>query len=309
MPAATLVVLNPVSRGGARRAAWGALEARLREAHGPLEVERTRAPGDAARIAREAVRAGVERLLVAGGDGTLCEVVSGLLGAGLGGEVQIGLLPFGSGGDFARALRVPVDPLEAADALLTGKPRPVDAGRIRFRDAEARERTVWFANEASCGASGRVVALAKAGPRWLGGRAAFLLATVRTLLVHRSAPVSVRVDGETVFDGPLALAVASNGGWFGGGMHVAPEARFDDGLLDVVVVGGVSRLRLLAKLRKLYDGSHVSDPVARFFRGRRIELDAAPGTVPFEVDGEALGWLPVRIDVLPSALTLLAPGA
>jgi len=265
------------------------------------------------RVAREAARAGVERIIVAGGDGTVSEVATGLLSAGLGNTVQIGLLPFGTGGDLVRGLGLPLDAGLAGEALETAKPRPIDAGRVRCRDAEGRERTSWFANEVSFGASGRVVALADAYGRrlgWLGragGSLAFLLAILRTVVGLRPAPATVRVDGETVHEGPLVLAVLANAGSFGGGIPVAPGARPDDGVFDAVIVRGCSRLRLAGKLHKLYRGVHLEDPIVRLCRGRSFELDAAEATLPVEADGEPLGSLPARVDVLPGALTLLFP--
>jgi YegS/Rv2252/BmrU family lipid kinase len=306
VPVETLVILNPASRGG-RRSHWADLEGRLVAALGPLEVERTRGPGDAARLAREAARAGVQRVLVAGGDGTLSEVVNGLIGAGLGNAVELGLLPFGTGGDFARAMGVPADLAQAVEVLAAGKPRPVDVGRLRSRDAQGRERTAWFANEVSAGLSAAVVANVRRGPRWLSGRTAFLWATLRALLAYSPSQVRLRVDGAIRFEGAAAVVVAANGGFFGGGMHVAPAARFDDGLLDVVVIRGLPGARLLPKLRKLYSGDHLSDPAACSFRGRGVEIEALAGATQLEADGELAGQLPVRIDVLPGALTLLAP--
>ena len=111
--------------------------------------------------------------------------------------------------------------------------------------------------------SAEVVSQLKRGPHWLGGRAAFLCATVRALVAYSPAELRVRVDAVVAFEGPAAVAVVANGGWFGGGMHVAPAARVDDGLLDVVVVSGLAGARLLPKLRKLYTGGHLSDPAWR----------------------------------------------
>lgn len=315
MPAKTLVVFNPRSRGGRHARRWAQLEKRLRRVLGSLEVQPTGAAGDAVRVAREAVRAGVERIVVAGGDGTVSQVVTGLLSSGLGNAAQIGLLPFGTGGDLVRGLGLPLDAESAVEALATGKPRPMDAGRVLCRDADGRERTSWFANEVSFGASGRVVALADAYGRrlgWLGrfgGSVAFFLAILRTVVGLRPLPATVRVDGETVHEGPLVLAVLANAGSFGGGIPVAPDARPDDGLFDAVIVGGCSRLRLVGKLHKLYRGVHLEDPIVHLCRGRSFELGAAEASFPVEADGEPLGFLPARVDVLPGALTLLVPAS
>ncbi len=301
------MIVNPASRSGATGRRWRRVEARLRGALGGLEVETTQAARDAERIAREGVRAGIERLVVAGGDGTVNEVVSGLLGADLAGYVQIGLLPLGTGGDLARSVGVARDLDTALRGLVEGKPRRVDAGRVRWTDASGRACSAWFCNVASAGISALVDEITARTTRALGGTAAFGIGTVKALLRYRSQRVGVRVDGQTLFDGPLVLAAVANGTTFGGGMRIGPQARIDDGLLDIVAVPAMASLRLLAKLPKLYRGTHLSDRTVLSARGRVVELDAEPGAVPFELDGDARGALPCRIEVVPGALSLIAP--
>jgi diacylglycerol kinase (ATP) len=270
-------------------------------------VERTRGPRDAERIAREGVRAGVDRLVVAGGDGTLSEVATGLLAAGLGGYVRIALLPLGTGGDFARTLEIPRDTDAAIACIAMDKTRSVDAGRVRYVDRAGREAVAYFVNVASLGISALVDEIVARTTRAFGGTVAFLLATLRGLASYRSGAVELRVDGELVSSDSLVLAVAANGRYFGGGMHVAPAARPDDGCFDVVVVPDLGRATLLKRLPELYRGTHVDSPDVRCLRGRVIEATAAAGTVPLELDGESLGSLPARIELLPDALTLLGP--
>ncbi len=299
------MVVNPRSRSGATRRRMVSLEARLRQALGPLEVEWTRAPRDAERIAREAVRVGVERIVVAGGDGTTSEVVSGVLEAGLGDRVEIALLPLGTGGDLLRTLEVPRELERAIARVSEGVARTIDAGRVRFRDREGRESTTFFANVASMGVSGLVTELVNEATKALGGRVSFLLGTLRGIARYQPQPVTLRLDGERIFEGPLVLATAANGRYFGGGMAVAPEAKPDDGLLDVVVVPAFSKGRLLRELPRIYRGTHLAVPEVLHRRGRRLEADAEPGTLWIEVDGEPLGTLPAVIEVLPGALRVL----
>jgi YegS/Rv2252/BmrU family lipid kinase len=303
--ARTLVIVNPRSRNGETGRRWASLEAALRAALGPYESEFTRGPRDAERIAREGVRAGVERVIVAGGDGTLNEVASGLLGAGLGGHAQVGVLPLGTGGDFARSAGTPSNMAAALAALARAQPRAIDAGRIHYRDASLNEVASYFVNVASFGISGLIDQLVNQTSKRLGGRVSFLAGTLKALARYRCAPATVRVDGELVHDGPMMIVAAANGRWFGGGMHVAPEAKLDDGLLDVVIVREQSKARLLSKLPLLYSGRHLDDPICSWVRGRVIEAEAEPGAVLLDIDGEPLGSLPTRIEVLPGALQLI----
>jgi len=301
----TLVVLNPKSRNGATGKRWQSIEARIREALGPIVVETTRGPRDAERIAREGVRAGVERILVAGGDGTTGEVVTGLLDAGLGGACAIGLLPLGTGGDLARGLGVPRDLGAALARIAGGKTRRVDAGRAEYTTPDGERRWVGFLNVASLGVSGLVTRLVNDAPKALGGRASFLIGTLRALARWQSRPVTLRLDGEVIHAGRLHLATAANWQYFGGGMRVAARAEIDDGLLDVVIIPDLPKLELLRRFPLLYSGAHLDLASVRCLRGRCLEAEAAPGSVYTEIDGEPLGMLPARYEIVPGAITLV----
>jgi YegS/Rv2252/BmrU family lipid kinase len=276
----------------------------LREALGALEIEQTRGPRDAERIAREAARAGVERLVIVGGDGTANEVVSGLLSAGLADCVQVGVLPLGAGGDFARKLRVPRDMSSAIDALRRGTTRCIDAGRIAYRDPGGRERASYFINVASLGLSGLVDRYVRRIPRRLGGSVSYLLGALLAVTNYRCPHVRIRVDGVPVHDGPLVLAAAANGSYFGGGMQIAPEADCADGRLDFVIVSELSKPELLANLPSIYRGTHLEHPAVSVHRGLRLEAESDEETVWLDIDGDPLGTLPAAIELMPAAITL-----
>ncbi|MDH3211740.1 MAG: diacylglycerol kinase family lipid kinase [Myxococcales bacterium] len=303
----TLVIVNPRSRAGATGRRWASVERKLRNALGSLEVEHTRGPRDAERLAREGVRAGVERIVIAGGDGTLNEVATGLLAADLGDRAELAILPLGTGGDFRRALGIPRDLDGAIASITASSARRIDAGRVRYLDHQGREATAWFLNVASAGISGLIVELVTRTTRIAGGTLAFLIATVWGILRFRAEPVRLRIDGECVHEGPLVLCAAANGRCFGGGMAVAPDARLDDGRLDVVWVPRLPKLRLLARLGLIYRGRHFEVPEIGHGSGRVVEMEAASGSVPLEIDGDPVGTLPVRIEIVPAALSVLGP--
>jgi len=303
----TLVIMNPRSRGGATGRRRHDTCARLRAALGALEVELTRGPRDAERLAREAARAGIARIVVAGGDGTLAEVASGLLAADLARYVEIGLLPCGTGADFARSLGVPRDLDGAIACLAGGRVRTVDALRVSHRDLRGGTRTAYGLNAASFGLSGLVAQRLARRRTKFAGRLAFPVGAIAAAMRYRGASVAIRVDGRLVHDGPLALCASANGRCFGGGMQIAPEARIDDGAIDVVVVARMSLPRLLTKLRSVYRGTHLVDAAVALHRGRLVEAEAAAECVLLELDGEPSGALPARIELLPAALRLIGP--
>jgi diacylglycerol kinase (ATP) len=303
----TLVVINPQSAGGATGRRWREIEPQLRATLGELDVQRTLGRRDAERIARDAVRAGVQRLVVAGGDGTTSEVVSGLLAAGVAHEAQVGILPMGTGRDLPRALGIPGDVSSAIEALGRGVTRRIDASRVTYRDPAGAERVAYSLNVTSFGLSGLTVELVRRAPRLLGGSFAFLVGALGSILRYRSQHVELRADGELVYEGAIVLAAAANGRYFGGGMHIAPDALPDDGLLDLVVIRKLSKAALIAALPSLYRGTHVAHPAVSVIRAARIEARPGPGeTTPvwIDVDGEGLGVLPLSIELLPQAVTL-----
>ena len=309
MPPRTLVIANPASAAGATRRSLPKLEARLREALGGYEVAWTAAARDAERIAREAVRSGVERLIVAGGDGTAAEVVSGLLGAGLGAYAEVAFLPLGTGADFHRTLGIPRQLDQAIAALASGKGRRIDAGRVRYVGEDGATHESHFVNVASAGLSGVVTRSVNGAGKAFGARLAFLIGTLSGLARFRPPRVRLRIDGAEVAAGEIALVAAANGRYFGGGMHVAPQARLDDGLLDVVIVPALPKPVLLTRLPRLYTGTHLDVPGVSLRRGRRLELEPDGPPALGEIDGESIARLPMTIEVLPGALQVWGAGA
>jgi YegS/Rv2252/BmrU family lipid kinase len=295
------VILNPRTCGERR---WRSLEVRLRDVLGDLEVERTRGPLDARRIAREAVRAGVERIVVGGGDGTMSEVVTGLLAAGLGEYAELACLPLGSGCDLPRTLGLSRKPDDVIDGLAAGTSRRVDAGRVLYTDRDGAERTTYFLNITSFGISGLTVELVNQAKKRFGPTAAFALGTLRAISRYEPAEITVRVDGIEVHRGPVNMAAVANGRYFGSGMMVAPSAEVDDGLLELVLVSGLSKPRLVAHFPSIYRGAHFSHPNVSHHRGVKIEADIVSGRALLDVDGEQPGLLPAVVEVRPKAIGL-----
>lgn len=316
MKSETLLILNPASgRGSAGRLAE-ALVARAEAYLGPLSVAQTLAPGEAVGLAADAAARGVERILVAGGDGTVGEVVTGLMrsdGPVVEGAPDaatrpaLGILPVGSGCDLARTLGLPRRIDAALEVIAAGHFRLLDVGRVESGGPDAERWVRHFANEVSAGLSGDTVRrVGRLSPR-LGPRLGFLLGAVSAVLTHRPFEASVEVDGERIHEGPISLFAAANGCYFGAGMRVAPEASPDDGRLEVVLARGLSRPELLAHLPSFYVGRHGRHPQVSFHAARTVSLIPKAGEVGAEADGEGGLALPLRIECLPAALRVLTP--
>jgi YegS/Rv2252/BmrU family lipid kinase len=307
-PARPLVIVNPRSGGGLTDKQWARVRGALTEGLGELDSAFTSGPRDASVIAAREAGGGRRLILALGGDGTISEVADGVLAAGAGATTEIALIPRGTGGDFRRTLDLPHDPGAAARHLRDARARPVDAGRVRYRTPEGGEGIRHFVNVASFGFSSAVASRANASSKRFGGRLAFFGATVRALFSYENTDVWLSLDGRPRERHRLLMAAVGNGRFFGGGMKICPEARLDDGALDLVAVGDFSRTDVLTRIGRLYEGTHLTlEDVAS---ARVTSLTAEPVDaalrIPVELDGETPGFLPATFDVLPGALRVRA---
>ena len=304
------MIVNPRSGGGLSEAAWAKLVAPLCEGLGEFDSAFTAGPGDATRLAREAAQGGRALVVAFGGDGTVSEVADGILQAkgdpGTGGAAatEIGLIPRGTGGDFRRSLELPADLRRAAHHIRQTPARVVDAGRVHFVAHDGTPAVRHFVNVASFGFSSAVASKANASSKRFGGKAAFLSATVRALLSYDNTDVWLTIDGAEPQQRRVLLAAVGNGRFFGGGMKICPQAKLDSGALDLVLVGDFSRMDVLMKVGRLYDGSHLS---LEDVRNQPVKtLHAAPvepeALIPLELDGETPGRLPATFEIVPGAL-------
>jgi YegS/Rv2252/BmrU family lipid kinase len=299
-----VVIVNPRSGGGLNEKHWASVLGPLTDGLGVFDTRFTEAPGHARTIAHEESAAGRKLVVALGGDGTISEVADGLVTAG--GGAEMGVIPRGTGGDFRRTLGIENELFAAAERVRKSVPRKVDVGRIRFVAHGGGETTRHFINVASFGFSSAVAQRANDSSKRLGGRFSFLSAVVRSLLTYDNAEVTVSVDGGEARRMTLLLAAVGNGRFFGGGMKICPEAKLDDGSFDLVAVGDLGRLEVLAKIHRIYSGDHLSMKEVRSVRCRNLRVAPVEPEVeiPVEVDGETPGRLPASFEILEGALRL-----
>lgn len=288
-------LVNPSAGGGAAPAAVVPVARLLRDAGAAVDV--TYSPGPQAML--ELVDAAVGRgevVVAVGGDGMLASLVGPVSAAG----GTLGILPAGRGNDFARMLGVPASVEDRARLLLEGEVRRVD---LLAAETDGQRRLV--AGSVYAGVDAHAAALVHRMRR-VPARLQYPLGALRALATYRPTRCTVEIDGEaTSYD--AAMVVMANSGYYGSGMHVAPAAVLDDGLLDVIVVEAASRLELMRRLPTLYDGSHVALPEVHVATGRRVRLTADPA-VEAGADGEPLGLVAADcvVEVLPAALGVIA---
>ncbi len=305
--AETLIIINPCSANGRagrnRRQIDEALSARLPY---PFDVVFTERQGHATQFAREAAER-CERVVVLGGDGTLNEVVNGLLekDVPVNPGLALGIIRYGTGGDFARGLGIPAKLDGAINRLAGGAIREVDVGKVTYRKPDGEQGVRYFINEAEIGMGAAVCEAVNRHSKGLGGSLSFMRAILSTMLRYPNQSVRMSFGGapaETLLINNVWLA---NGVYSGGGIRSAPRARLDDGLLDVVIVKGSNAFQKLLGLPALRSGAFVRSSNVEYRTAGRVEAES-DALVPVEVEGEPIGALPATFEIISPRLRIIA---
>lgn len=303
-----LFIVNPHAAQGRSGKRWPDLQMMLRRVLGDFDLRMTEAPGQATQICREAIDSGVERIVSVGGDGTNNEIINGFWDVQkqqISQSASLSLFATGTGSDFSRTLNSSSRIRELAESLKNSQERLIDLGRAYYIDEQGQQSSRFFLNVASLGLSAEVVRAVNAGKR--GGRLAYSLATLSSMFHHQRPTLQINyADAQKSYKDLNMLAVA-NGAFFGGGMHIAPNAVLDDGAFDLVSVWGWTPLQFVLKASKVFAGTHLDLPGVDELRGIAdldVKILQSETPVHIELDGENVGQLPARFEILPKALRL-----
>lgn len=304
-----LLVVNPHAGAGRAGARLPKLAAALRAEGGRFDVARTQGPDHAGELVRDALRAGVPGVAVVGGDGTVNEALNGFFDAQcepVAPDAWLAPLPCGTGGDFRRTLGVSRRTDAMAARMMAARVRSIDVGLLRYHARDDSRAHRFFLNIASFGIGGLVDELVNDTPKWMGGTPAFLLGTLRAMRRYRNQRVRIRLDDGAARETRVLNCAVANGQYFGGGMHIAPKARIDDGAFDVVGLEPTSLVQQTRLTPHLYRGTLLDKPGVTWTRARRVHAEPVePGeAVLLDVDGEAPGRLPAVFEMRPAALRL-----
>ena len=292
----SVVIVNPSSASGSTGEAWPQIASDLRSQYGSFRVLFTKKRGDAAALASETARKGAKFIIACGGDGTISEVANGILSSGK--DVELGILPSGTGGDFRRTLEIPSQSREAARILSRGRTVKIDVGRVSFVDHHGKEAMRYFVGVASCGMSTKVIERVKKD------KVSFAASLLQTAVRTEATRLAVQLDDTNERHLNVLNLCIANARYFGGGMKIAPDAKLTDGKFDVVGIGDLSALKLFTSAPRVYMGSHLSMPEVSHALARKITVRAADRTmeVALEIDGELPGKLPATFQIIPEAL-------
>lgn len=264
----------------------------------------------AADITSRALEEGYTAIVAVGGDGTVNEVLNGFYNRGepINDDACLGFIPSGTSGDLAHTLGL-LD--YSAEDLLTALPDSqctrLDFGKAEFQGFDSNQSCRLFMNEASLGFAAKTADLVNRSSKYLGGKISFLVGVFRCLASYRNHEMSVSMDGEPWYTGPVFLMSVANGRYFGGGMQIAPDADPGDGLFEVVLITALSRLDVAKHIGKIYSGQHLALEQVKVRRGKSVLVQSRE-QVGLELDGECTGWVDARFSVVSKGIKFLLPG-
>ena len=298
-------IVNPAAGRKGLGHNWPALQEALSAKLGPVAHRITRGPHDAENVTRQALHEGFDLIVAVGGDGTLNDCLNGFVknDRPINRHAALGVLPYGTGGDFARYFKIPRRPGDAAAHFLNNKTAIVDMGKVTCRDSSGKKTVRYFMNISTAGIVARVDYWSNRSPSILGPKGAYVYGSVRGILEYKPAEVLYSTNGINRTITPLMIVVA-NAPHFGSGMKPAPKARPNDGLFDVVAVEKLTLLQMLNFFPRLYTGGHIKLPQVRSVRTRKVEMTIKnkKAIVPVETDGDLIGRLPATFEIIPKAI-------
>lgn len=297
----SVVIVNPSSAGGSTAETWPQIASDLRAQFGSFRPVFTKHRGDAGTLAVEAARKGAKLIIACGGDGTVSEVANGILSSGK--DVELGILPSGTGGDFRRTLEIPAQSRAAARVLREGRTVRIDVGRVSYTEHNGAEAMRYFVGVASCGMSTRVIERVKSED------ISFVSSLLKTAMRNEPVRLVVQLDDDHERHLVVSNLCVANARYFGGGMKIAPDAKLTDGKFDVVGVGDLSALKIFTSAPRVYLGSHLSMPEVSHALARKVIVSPAERTaeIALEVDGELPGRLPATFQIIPESLRVRIP--
>ena len=296
---AACFIANGTALDEGRIAAFAAL-VRERQPQATVQVSTSRT--EFRRLAQAAQMRGPCRVVVAGGDGTVCAAANAFVGTG----VELAWIPMGRANHLARSFAFPAEPAAALALALEGQALPLDVVRVDYRDNGFRTMKAHFVNCAEMGFGAELLRLQDKVRRWTSRRLAGSLAPALAGRASRNCDVRLIIDGQDLGLRPATSVVVGNARYLEAGPPVFPEARLDDGVMEVLRVGAVDPATLMVRGRALQRAPDQQASVRRW-NARRVEA-SCEDPVPIAIDGELLGWLPAAFEVVPAAFRLVLPG-
>ncbi len=300
----TQVIVNPESNKGRTRRRWRLIKEALRHHLKEFRYDFTEQPLQAIEMTREAIKSGSELIIGVGGDGTVNEIANGFFEDRriINPETALGIVPSGTGCDLIKSLNIPAGLSDSMKVIAEPGTSLIDVGRASYTGPDGQPEERYFLNVADFGLGGEVVR--EVNRKRLERRKSSYFRCLYTAYVHyKQKRLKLKLDGQDIPEDDYMIGAVANGRVFGKGMKISPEARLDDGLLDVVVVKGMRLLEFLRNSLRVYRGTHLTHPKVSLTRCRTVQAIPVTGQeVLIELDGEQLGRLPATFDLIPRHL-------
>jgi diacylglycerol kinase (ATP) len=297
------IIVNPAAGAGKTGKLWPRIMNVFKGYGLRFEHDMTEAPGHATELAKTAAQNGYNAVISVGGDGTINEIVNGLYASGNMRETLLGIVSTGTGGDYIRTVGFPRRFEDACRRFIQPEKRTVDIGVVEYTKNGGREERL-FVNFAGMGFDAEIVRRTTQQFKKLGALPSYLMGTFTTLVSYKNKKISMVVDGREE-ERKVCTVIMNNGRYGGGGMFTAPGADLDDGLLDVLIVGDLSKPDFLRSLPRIYRGTHLTHPKVEMKKAKQIEVKSLDGRMHLQADGELLGEVPARFQMLPEALNII----
>ncbi|MBN2168224.1 MAG: diacylglycerol kinase family lipid kinase [Actinobacteria bacterium] len=329
-----MVIVNPEAGDGVPVKIWDELQRQLEKNGVAYDYAFTEAPGHAVKLAEKASFEGYRTVVAVGGDGTVYEVVNGLMAVSAEKRPAMGVIPCGKGGDFCRTVQIPSDVEGSVSLLLSGERRTIDVGKMTYR-SDHEDQAGYFINITGLGFDAEVTDFANNVPEWIartiGGTPVYLISLLITYITYKERDIKLRIDNK-----PLRVVATSvifaNCQYFGGKMWIAPNAKPDDGLFDIVVLGAgygnpvielppgetvparslgqrfAAKMRMLKNIPRVFKGKHIDDPSVMVLKGKSVTV-LSKDRLLVQSDGEVIGEAPFTAEIVPGALRLIVPSS
>ncbi len=287
-----LFIVNPIAGKGRALELIPKIKESFNKENIDYKIKVTKQKGEGEKLAREGIKEGFNHIIAVGGDGTAYEVVNGIRGE----KVVLGILPAGTGNDFARMLKLPKDYNEILETIKASQKKKIDIGLINDR---------YFLNCSSVGIDAEIVKETEKIKKYVSGTLAYVIGVLKTLVRYRYKDVSIEIDGKRM-KRDIELIAVGNGKYYGGGMKINPMADLDDGFLDICLVNKISKIKFALLFLTVFKGKHLGIKEVESLRGKEIKIFGDKDLM-LNADGDIIGTTPVEIKIEKRAIEVIVP--
>lgn len=296
-------VINPLSSNGRTGKEWPKFEKIIKDSGISFCEEYTKHPLHATQITKDALKAGFDTIISVGGDGTMNEVLNGFFEDGnqINKDACLTVFSRGTGCDFARTLGIENSVENLLSALKNEHFITCDIGLCNFVKYDGEKTARYFLNVSDVGIGGETTYKVNRNSKALKGFLSFLIGTVSTIIVYKNKNFNIIIDDDIRINERINTVIVANGRYFGGGMHVAPLAKIDDGVFDIIILGDFSKAELIAYIPKIYKGTHLEINKVRRYLGKNIKVSSSDKAL-VELDGEQPGTIEAEYQIIPKGI-------